>query len=1225
MANSTQEALNLAIQSARDLKKEISELEPVISGIAKNLNTILSFDVTSFKELNKLNKETEKDTNKLTEAVNKKTVAYDKLKVKQSELIKELKQFDREVAAQAKLKKQSDDSQIASEKNKSSQMKAMFGNRKKQLKEESDLSLKRAKDYESASNSVIRATKKEDLERKNAIKQIELATKAKLREEKATKKQKDAITELERPYNKLIGQHKQAKKVLLDLRVAKGKDNALTKKAQTEYDRLSKKVNQANAATRNFAKGGLRSSVIGVRNLLGAFGLLGGVQLFASAVSSAFQLTTALDSIGFSMRAIIKDADELAQTQVFLKKITKDYGAELVTTTNRYVKFRAAAMQAGMSARETQDIFGTMTKAAGVLGLKTDELTGIYLALEQMISKGKVTTEELRRQLGERLPGAMDIMATSLGVTTAELDKMLRAGTVITKDVLPAFARQVEISFGLDKVDKVRTLRAAITRLKNSWSILVDDFAKGGTQVQSLTGLLDHFADNFKTYVNIIIAGAKAFLWYKTMVFAATAQNKLMSLSTTLSALQMRLLGKATISTTKKVVLFNRALKANLLGLIITGLYLAYEAFEYFNKPLGEATKLIKEQTEELKGQVTAYKENTDEVNKMATAYENLVDKGLERTNEETAEMERLFIALAKVAPIVVTDTNEFGVATEIATGKLKEFNKEMKNSLIDRANFNISEQTKELAKYKKVQEDLIKFQKGNFSIAIEDLGYITKKGDAYKKLSSNGVDYIDVTLEEKAAISDYLLKVKEGIETSKKTIETNEDLIGTITGVLTERQKESKALKAQEAGREAFLKHTESQVLLLPKLRKQLVSLRKELGELKEGGIAVGEKEKFDELNKSISDTKKQIEELTGKIKIPKVEGLDLGEIGLDDGQEKLTKYQKDLVSFLETLKETEEVPELMPLSDETLEMLEKYNKALQETKDKGEQLEILKGVFSEVTDTFADMFDIDISKFDFLFDGLENSVEDWAKLSKELIGSVLDASLQSYEIELQEAQIARDVTLDNDLATAEQKEAARKQFDEKERDINTRKAKEERKNNLIKIAVDTAVGVVSAFGNPLKIAAIIALGLSQAAIVASQPLPKFEGGTQNSPEGMATTDEKGAEIHTDKLGNIKDLGSNKGARNKYLEKGDKIFTADQSKNMLERFDANHLQSAIFDMNMVSNGNILSDKAVDRSLLNEVGGLRKDIDKMGLRIQKMASRPISVNNKVEIKQDTAY
>ena len=32
--------------------------------------------------------------------------------------------------------------------------------------------------------------------------------------------------------------------------------------------------------------------------------------------------------------------------------------SELVTTTNRYVKFRAAAGQAGMSAAETQDILG---------------------------------------------------------------------------------------------------------------------------------------------------------------------------------------------------------------------------------------------------------------------------------------------------------------------------------------------------------------------------------------------------------------------------------------------------------------------------------------------------------------------------------------------------------------------------------------------------------------------------------------------------------------------------------------------------------------------------------------------------------------------------------------------------------------------------------------------------------------------------------------------------
>lgn len=60
---------------------------------------------------------------------------------------------------------------------------------------------------------------------------------------------------------------------------------------------------------------------------------------------------------------------------------------------------------------------------------------------------------------------------------------------------------------------------------------------------------------------------------------------------------------------------------------------------------------------------------------------------------------------------------------------------------------------------------------------------------------------------------------------------------------------------------------------------------------------------------------------------------------------------------------------------------------------------------------------------------------------------------------------------------------------------------------------------------------------------------LPGFYKGTENAPEGYAWTDEKGAEIHLDKHGNIKDLGSQGGARIKYLEKGDKILTAQESK----------------------------------------------------------------------------
>ena len=244
-------------------------------------------------------------------------------------------------------------------------------------------------------------------------------------------------------------------------------------------DRQRQSYLKATEAADKMAKSssGLRGMLGGlsgtVKSLVAAFGLIGGVQMFANLVKDAFDLTKKLNSMSFAMKTVIKDDFELGQTQEWLSKITRAYGAELVTTTNRYIKFRAASEQAGFTAAETQRIFGTMTKAAGVLGLKTDELTGIYLALEQMISKGKITTEELRRQLGERLPGAMDIMAKSMGVTTSELDKMMKKGEVLTKDVLPAFARQVEIAYGIESVTKVETLTAATTNLGNAWTELI--------------------------------------------------------------------------------------------------------------------------------------------------------------------------------------------------------------------------------------------------------------------------------------------------------------------------------------------------------------------------------------------------------------------------------------------------------------------------------------------------------------------------------------------------------------------------------------------------------------------------------------------------------------------------------------------------------------------------------------------------------------------------------
>lgn len=292
------------------------------------------------------------------------------------------------------------------------------------------------------------------------------------------------------------------------LRLASTKEYAelmkITQALKAKNAELNKTVETSKKATSGF--GAMLNSV---KSLVLAFGVVGGIQLFANVVRDTFNLIKDLDSLRYSMEKITQTTIDYAISNRFLMQLTQDYGVALVATTERWIKFLAAAKQSGMTLRETENIFRSMTKAGAVLGLKTHELSGIYLALEQMLSKGKVTTEELRRQLGERLPGAMGIMANSMGITIVQLDKMLKKGQVLSAEVLPAFADAVELAFGLESVEKVETLVSAQERLSTAWANFVKAVITDSSLLQgafdiiskSLTGMAlfvnDDFLDDF--------------------------------------------------------------------------------------------------------------------------------------------------------------------------------------------------------------------------------------------------------------------------------------------------------------------------------------------------------------------------------------------------------------------------------------------------------------------------------------------------------------------------------------------------------------------------------------------------------------------------------------------------------------------------------------------------------------------------------------------------------
>lgn len=243
-----------------------------------------------------------------------------------------------------------------------------------------------------------------------------------------------------------------------------------TIKAQTQAYRQS--VIEQQKLNGTFKPGVVSGFISSIKGLAAAYL---GLQTAISLVKNVFETTKDLNVLSQSYKYLIGDTVELGKTQTFLSDITQRYGLELVSTSQAYLKFRASIAGANFDLVESQKIFESVSKAGSVLGLNAQRMELVFLALEQMISKGTISTEELRRQLGDNLPGAMRIMADALGVTIPKLLQMVKNNELLASEVLPKFRVQLEKAYGIESVRTVDNLQTSVNRLKNAWTVAIKE------------------------------------------------------------------------------------------------------------------------------------------------------------------------------------------------------------------------------------------------------------------------------------------------------------------------------------------------------------------------------------------------------------------------------------------------------------------------------------------------------------------------------------------------------------------------------------------------------------------------------------------------------------------------------------------------------------------------------------------------------------------------------
>lgn len=185
------------------------------------------------------------------------------------------------------------------------------------------------------------------------------------------------------------------------------------------------------------------------------------------AVKSIVDATVKLDTLQRSMTALA-GSEEGGKSQLsYLRQEAERLGQSFETIADSYKNLFAAGVGAGWSATDIQNVFSSVLEAGTVLGSSKQQIGGALLALEQMISKGKVSMEELRRQLGNALPGAMQIGAKAMGVTSEQFQEMLKNG-LESEMFVKRFAQTLHQEYGQKSVLASKSLRAELERLGNA-------------------------------------------------------------------------------------------------------------------------------------------------------------------------------------------------------------------------------------------------------------------------------------------------------------------------------------------------------------------------------------------------------------------------------------------------------------------------------------------------------------------------------------------------------------------------------------------------------------------------------------------------------------------------------------------------------------------------------------------------------------------------------------
>ena len=221
---------------------------------------------------------------------------------------------------------------------------------------------------------------------------------------------------------------------------------------------------------------------------------------FRQALGATAEYAAGLRKLRIALQGVTTSQEEYSQSLEFIQKTTKDFAIPQEVVTRQFTKLQASVQGAGGNLEDTKTAFNGIVAAVRATGGSLSDVDAALTATAQVFSKGKVSAEELRQQIGERLPGAFTLFAESMGKTPQELDKALEKGEVSLQD-FQGFAEAIFERYGENAKAIAAGPESAGDRLKVALEKLQENLG-------SLLGPIGAgFQKTFESIVNAINSG----------------------------------------------------------------------------------------------------------------------------------------------------------------------------------------------------------------------------------------------------------------------------------------------------------------------------------------------------------------------------------------------------------------------------------------------------------------------------------------------------------------------------------------------------------------------------------------------------------------------------------------------------------------------------------------------------------------------------------------------